>query len=183
MARYKLRSSKKQTYSLSEFEINCLEHLSRLAEINKSQYLGNLITQAYNSVYNWNDAESIRKDINDCRSQIEKIQKREKELSGKLELVDKISKTQQEWKEKLDANYKEDKDMFVVTLSERMVMKETERQIMQGASEFSNILGNKWTKEELVTEALIKFKTYTDMDMVAIRVKHNQPSDAELIWK
>jgi hypothetical protein len=170
----KKRLGKNRTFYIIEDRFNMLNQLASLSGQSSSSFLNNLIYKTFNALHTWDELSDLNKQTIEIDQQMEELRKKQQEINLKLDNVVKIRNAQQEFKEKIEESQKKDKERYITILTEKIVCNDGPAYIMERSHEFSVFLGNKWTKEELIAEAMLKTKLLSSSEIRNIKIKRER---------
>lgn len=137
--------------------IQKLEYLSNISDMSKSSYIDWLINTIH-SEFNYSDKiTEIQNDLNNIELQKESLLKKEKEIKQKLNNIIELEKNKSLGKTIIEEELQKKKAHFLQILQRRMINNETEG-LIDFANHHSIMLRNKWSAEELLTEAALKIR-------------------------
>ena len=164
MAKPKLKDGIITPVNLARKTRERLIELSNIANMTRSSYVDWIINKMYNNRSPIEELAHIKIDLEKIKVKQETINEEKEIKIQRIVELTQISKNQKDFKQEFQKELKVRKQHFINILIKNML--EPERDIIkikEYAKYHAQVLDNRWTAEELMTEATIQYKLQLKM--------------------
>jgi len=158
--RKKTKDGLLRTYYIKKTNVKKLDRLANINEMSVSSYLDFLIERTYNNITPSNKLKNISKDIETIQKQKAELEKQENQLSQRLLEQSKLAEGFEENKKQFDKTLNEKREKFVEILVRNSLEGRDIFRLKEIANNHSMLLNNKWSADELLAMAMLKYKEY-----------------------